>query len=91
MSISPPSGIEISYRLRTLGWTQSNLARELNVSSGMVNNVIHNRVTCHRVAVRIAELLNLPMQVLWPGRYEYKPRTRRSTNKETTEGGETMR
>ena len=89
MSSTPLSGIEISYRLRALGWKQAALARELGVSAGMVNNVVHNRVTCHRVAEHIATLLHEPMQALWPGRYEYKPRARRLINKEITEGGVT--
>lgn len=74
MPQKPSSGIEISYRLRAQGWTQAALARKLNVSAGMVNNVVHNRVTCHRVAAHIAGLLQEPMQALWPGRYIYKPR-----------------
>lgn len=84
---APPSAIDISYRLRVLGWTQAALARELGVSAGMVNNVVHNRVTCHRVAEHIATLLQEPMQDLWPGRYEYKPRVRRQTS-ETAAIGE---
>lgn len=86
MASHPPTGIEISYRLRMLGWTQAALARELGVTAGMVNNVVHNRVTCHRVAQRIADLLLQPIQCLWPGRYEYKPRTRKVAKSITSEG-----
>jgi Ner family transcriptional regulator len=82
----PPTGIEISYHLRMLGWTQAALARDLGVTAGMVNNVVHNRVTCHRVAQRIADLLLQPIQSLWPGRYEYKPRSRRVSKPITVEG-----
>ena len=67
-------GVEIAYRLRLQGWTQAALAKEIGVSDGIVNNVIHNRATCHRVAMRIAELLGSDLQELWPGRYEFKPR-----------------
>lgn len=87
MCKKPPCGLEISYRLRMLGWTQSALAKELEVSAGMVNNVVHNRVTCHRVAAHIAGLLNESMQNLWPGRYEYKPRARGSRGEIKTEEG----
>lgn len=79
MTNQPLSGIQISYQLRMLGWTQAALARELGVSAGMVNNVIHNRVTCHRVAQHMADLLQQSIQSLWPGRYEYKPRSRKAT------------
>lgn len=71
------SGTEISYRLKVQGWTQAALAKKLGVSPGMVNNVVHNRVTSHMVAKHIAMLLQEPMEALWPGRYQYKPRVRR--------------
>jgi lambda repressor-like predicted transcriptional regulator len=86
MTSHPPTGIEINYRLRQLGWTQAALARELGVTAGMVNNVVHNRVTCHRVAQRIADLLVQPIQSLWPGRYEYKPRSRKVAKTTKSEG-----
>ena len=70
-------GVEIACQLRLQGWTQAALAKELGVSDGIVNNVIHNRATCHRVAVRVAELLGRSLQELWPGRYEFKPRAKR--------------
>lgn len=71
---SSMDAIEITYRLRRLGFTQSELARELGVSQSVVSNTIRGRVTCHRVATRIADLLGQDLQVLWPGRYEFKPR-----------------
>lgn len=73
-------GVDIAYRLRTLGWTQVALAKDLQVSHGIVNNVIHDRATCHRVALRVAELLGSSLQELWPGRYEFKPRGKRPAN-----------
>ncbi|GAB2900675.1 hypothetical protein GCM10027046_32100 [Uliginosibacterium flavum] len=69
--------VEINYRLRRAGKTQAALARELGVSQGVVNNVIHNRVTCYGVAVEIAQILKESVQTLWPGRYEFRPRARR--------------
>jgi len=70
------SGTEISFRLKVQGWTQAALAKKLGVSAGLVNNVVHNRVTSHEIAKHIAMLLEEPMDALWPGRYQYKPRTR---------------
>lgn len=68
--------LEIIYRLRRLGKTQASLAGELAVSHSTINNVIHNRTTCHGVATHIAALLGIPVEALWPGRYEFKPRGR---------------
>lgn len=66
--------LDIIYRLRRLGKTQAALAGELAVSHSTINNVIHNRTTCHGVAMHIASLLSIPLEELWPGRYEFKPR-----------------
>lgn len=80
------SGVEIACRLRLQGWTQAALAKEIGVSDGIVNNVIHNRATCHRVAMRIAELLGNGVQELWPGRYEFKPRATKAKQDQEEEG-----
>lgn len=76
------SGIDISYKLRCLGWTQSALARELNVSPSLVNNVIHNRITGYKVAIKISEILDSDLHSLWPDRYIFKPRGLNKKNKE---------
>ena len=79
VTASPPmDGLEITYRLRRLGHSQSKVGRELGVSQAVVNNTIHGRVTCHRVAVYVAELLGETIHNLWPGRYDFKPRPPRS-------------
>jgi len=84
--------IHIIYLLRCLGKSQTALARELDVSTGVVNNVIHDRITSHAVAIYIAELLDSTLDELWPGRYVFKPRGRAShrggaRRKPNTDGG----
>lgn len=71
--------IEINYRLRRLGKTQTDIARELGVQGGVVSNVIHGRITAHAIAQHIALLLGQTVQDIWPDRYVFKPRT--STSK----------
>ena len=66
----------IIYLLRCIGKSQAQLARDLGVSGGVVNNVIHNRITSHAVATYIAELLGSNVKELWPQRYIFKPRGR---------------
>jgi lambda repressor-like predicted transcriptional regulator len=66
--------LEINYRLRRLGKTQTQIARDLGVRSGVVSNVIHDRITAHAVALHIAGLLGLKVQDIWPDRYVFKPR-----------------
>ena len=81
-SLSPPpnimDAIEINYRLRRLGKTQTGIAKDLGVRGGVVSNVIHNRATAHAVAQHIACLLELRVEDLWPDRYVFKPRATKS-------------
>lgn len=74
--------VEINYRLRRLGKTQEQIAREVGVSGGVVSNVIHGRVTAYAVAKHIANLLALEVQEIWPERYVFKPRQRHATKEE---------
>ena len=67
---------QIIYQLRRLGKSQAQLARELGISGGVVNNVIHDRITSYAVASYIAELLGSNVDELWPDRYVFKPRGR---------------
>ena len=66
--------IDIAYRLKKLGKTQNQIANELGIRQGVVSNVIHDRVTAHKVASYIAELLGMQIEELWPDRYCFKPR-----------------
>jgi Ner family transcriptional regulator len=66
--------LEINYRLRRLGTSQAEIARELGVSQSVVGNVINNRITAFDVASHIAKLLEMDLEALWPERYRFKPR-----------------
>ena len=66
--------IEIIYRLQRLGKSQAQIARDLGVSSGVVNNVIHDRITAYEVASHVANLLDCRVDEIWPMRYSFKPR-----------------
>jgi len=66
--------IDIIYQLQRLGKSQVQIARELGISTGVVNNVIHGRVTAHPVATYIATLLGQQVETLWPTQYTFKPR-----------------
>lgn len=80
-------GLDIAYRLRKLGKTQSQIARELGVGQGVVGNVIHGRSTAYAIARYIAELLESQVEELWPERYCFKPRgpARNRLGKTTTQ------
>lgn len=66
--------VEIIYRLRRLGKSQAQIARDLGISGAVVNNVIHGRITAFAVASHIASLLGSTVEEMWPGRYTFKPR-----------------
>ena len=74
--------VEINYRLRRLGKTQAQIAREVGVSGGVVSNVIHGRITAYAVAQHIAGLLGLRIEDIWPERYIFKPRQRQNHREE---------
>jgi lambda repressor-like predicted transcriptional regulator len=67
-------GLEISYRLRRLGLSQAAIARDLGVSTSVVGNVIHGRITSFEIASYVAALLETSAIELWPQRYAFKPR-----------------
>lgn len=75
---NPPDSLDIIFKLKRLGFTQSRLAIDLSVTPSIVNNVIHGRATCFSVANHIAGLLETRVQDLWPDRYVFKPRHSRS-------------
>lgn len=77
--------LDISYRLKRLGKTQTQIAHDLGVRQGVVSNVIHDRVTAHGVATYIAELLGMRVDELWPTRYCFKPRGPATKRRKTGE------
>ena len=80
--------LEITYRLKKLGKTQTQVAREVGVSVGVVSNVIHNKTTAHAIAQHIANLLEMEIGAIWPDRYVFRPRNtslkRRALDEKTT-------
>lgn len=69
-------GIDIVYRLRRLGISQADIARNVGVSASVVGNVIHDRITSFGIASHVATLLGSSAGDLWPQRYTFKPRGR---------------
>jgi Ner family transcriptional regulator len=66
--------IDINYKLKKIGITQASLARELGISTGVVNNVIHGKVTAYSIAQHIAKLIGHEVNEVWPNLYVFKPR-----------------
>lgn len=81
-SLQAPDSLDIIFRLKRLGLTQTKLAADLSVTPSIINNVIHGRATCFSVANHIAVLLDTTVQTLWPDRYVFKPRASRTTKSE---------
>ena len=57
---------EVIYKLKLEGRTQRSLAKELGVTHGCVNNVIHGRIRSRTVATAIAAVLRLPVSHVFP-------------------------
>lgn len=81
--------IEIIFKLKKMGLTQSKIARTLGVNPSIISNVIHSRATCFPVATHIAELLGADIHMLWPNRYVFKPRPNHKQAIEKPEGDKT--
>jgi len=60
---------DIKADLEKSGIKQAELARELEVSKTVVNEVIYGRRTSRRIAETIAGKINKPIDEIWPGRY----------------------
>ena len=66
--------IDIIYQLKLRGITQSQLARDIGVSSGVVSNVINGKITAYAVAQHIAKTLDKEIKDIWPDQYVFVPR-----------------
>lgn len=66
--------LDIVHELKKRGKSQSQLARDLDMSISVVNSVIHGKVTSHTVAQHISSILGREINDLWPNQYVFKPR-----------------
>ena len=70
--------LDISVALRRKGFTQTSVATLLEVPISTVNAVIHGETRSRRTAEFIAGIVGRNLHDIWPGVYNYKPRTRSS-------------
>jgi len=61
---------DINAALIKRGLTQRAIAKRLGIAPPSVSNVINNRAISHRVAKAISEAVGIPVDTLWPGRYQ---------------------
>jgi len=66
---------DIQAALKKADSSQQDVADELDITTGAVNNVLRGRRTSERVAKHIAEKLGQPVDALWPGRYGHSKDT----------------
>jgi len=66
---------QIKAQLRMKGITPTALADELGVGHSGVSQVISGRVVSARIRAKIADILGMPVETLWPA---VKPVLRRS-------------
>lgn len=58
------------YKKRT---TPTEIAKKEDVSLNTVTGVIRGTKTSHKVAYAISEIINIPTEKLWPGKYVTSP------------------
>jgi putative transcriptional regulator len=61
---------DIAAALKRRGLSQSDVARELQISRPSVGDIIHGRGRSARVERVIADKLGLPLYVIWPQHYK---------------------
>lgn len=62
------SGIEICFELKKRGWSQTRIARALQVTQSAVHQVIFNRVRSKRIRLFIAAILDKKVENIWSDR-----------------------
>lgn len=60
---------EISAAMRLVGVRSRVIAKECGVTDSVVSEVISGKATSRKVAMRIANMLDIPLESLWPGKY----------------------
>lgn len=68
--VTAVTGNDIACALRLLGQRTGALATALGVSASLVSEVISGKSVSRRVAQHIADLIGLPIEQLWPGKYD---------------------
>jgi lambda repressor-like predicted transcriptional regulator len=61
---------DIKAALIKAGFNQSTIADDMKVSDTTVSYVIRGLSTSRRIANHISKKVGIPVQKLWPGRYE---------------------
>lgn len=59
----------IKAQIRMKGGSLSSIAREADVSPNAVRLVVHGQGKSKKIAKRIADLIDTPLEELWPGVY----------------------
>jgi Ner family transcriptional regulator len=75
--------IDIIYQLKLRGVTQTQLARDIGVTTGVVSNVINGKISAYAVAQHIAITLEKEIKDIWPDQYVFVPRKLRRYDKKT--------
>lgn len=78
LRLSPPTRHAITFALKACGHSQQSVANTCHVSAATVCEVISGKSISRRVAQHIADLIGLPVEQLWPEKYE---QTKRKKNR----------
>jgi len=67
---------DIIYALSLAGHTQTSVSTKCGCTQQFVSGVINSNEKSFNVASYISSVLNVPLNRLWPGQYNYTPRPR---------------
>lgn len=61
---------DIKAALQKSGSNQTRIADQLHISYNAVSSVIYGRMKSRRVALAVSEATGIPVEKLWPGKYD---------------------
>jgi lambda repressor-like predicted transcriptional regulator len=69
---------DINAALYKAGSSPSRIAADEGTDSAFVARVIRGKSASYRIATAISATTNIPMNRMWPGRYDHNPRQARA-------------
>lgn len=71
---------DIQAAIKKHGHSCASIGRQLGVTRRPVSAVVLGKAASRRIAQYIADLIGLPIETLWPGKYDLPRQTRKPRN-----------
>lgn len=65
---------DILANIKKQNSSYSSIAKHFDIEPTSVRSVATGKTDSHRIAIYISQLINIPLDDIWPDRYTYTPR-----------------